>query len=202
MLSSLLDSNVKVSLVYGDRDYACNWISGEAVSLAIDYTRAASFRAAGYQDITITNNDSNEHGTEEFPGLVRQAGTLSFARIFQAGHQVPYYKPAASWHIFMRTLHGRDVATGTIKINTAQDRDYTTVGPPDTWSVKNEVPTQPKGLCYVLDAKETCTGEQRKMMKRGKGRLSRWMLETVESTLAFPSMFGWSKFFVEGEGDV
>ena len=34
-LGALLDQGIDVTLMYGDRDYMCNWIGGENVSLAI-----------------------------------------------------------------------------------------------------------------------------------------------------------------------
>lgn len=36
-LEELLDAGIKVYLMYGDRDYSCNWYGGEAVSLALEY---------------------------------------------------------------------------------------------------------------------------------------------------------------------
>ena len=47
----VLDRGVKVALVYGDRDFACSWIGGERVSLAIPYASKANFEAAGYEPI-------------------------------------------------------------------------------------------------------------------------------------------------------
>src|SRR4051794_34680702 len=39
-LETLLKGSVRVSLIYGDADYICNWYGGEAVSLAANYTHA------------------------------------------------------------------------------------------------------------------------------------------------------------------
>lgn len=36
-LGSVLDSGIKVAMVYGDRDYLCNWLVGEAESLAVPH---------------------------------------------------------------------------------------------------------------------------------------------------------------------
>ncbi|RFU78906.1 carboxypeptidase s1 a [Trichoderma arundinaceum] len=47
LLGGLLDSGVKVALVYGDRDYQCNWLGGEQIGLAIQSSLSAGFRAAG-----------------------------------------------------------------------------------------------------------------------------------------------------------
>lgn len=78
----LLDSGVKVSLVYGDRDMRCPWNGVENLSLKANWTGAEEFRGAGYE--YIRTNKKYEGG------VVRQYGNLSFARIFEAGHDSKY----------------------------------------------------------------------------------------------------------------
>lgn len=75
----LLDSGVKISLIYGDRDHRCPWTGVEKISLVANWTGAEAFRTAGYEH--IRTNASYDGG-----GVVRQHGNLSFSRIFQAGH--------------------------------------------------------------------------------------------------------------------
>jgi carboxypeptidase C (cathepsin A) len=76
-LTFLLENGIKVTMMYGDRDFACNWIGGEAISLAINYTGTAGFHSAGYTDIRV--NDTY------VGGQVRQNGNLSFSRVYEAG---------------------------------------------------------------------------------------------------------------------
>ncbi|KAH7093598.1 Alpha/Beta hydrolase protein [Paraphoma chrysanthemicola] len=102
-LEYLLDQDVRVSLAYGDADYICNWFGGQAVSLAVDYTHSKEFRAAGYEAMVV---DGTEYGE------VRQYGNFSFARIYESGHEVPYYQPEAALAYFNRTLYHFDIATG------------------------------------------------------------------------------------------
>ena len=83
----LLDQGVRVALYYGDADYICNWFGGQAVSLAVNYTHSAEFAAAGYEAFTV---DGVEYGE------VRQYGNFSFLRIYEAGHEVPYYQRKSS----------------------------------------------------------------------------------------------------------
>jgi carboxypeptidase D len=78
-LGTLLDKGVKVALVYGDRDYQCNRLGGEAISLAIESNLSSNFKNAGYTNI--------ETNSSYIGGLVRQYGNLSFSRVFQAGHE-------------------------------------------------------------------------------------------------------------------
>lgn len=149
-ISYVLDSGIKVALVYGDRDYACNWMGGEDVSLAIDYSKAASFRAAGYSPIRTNSSYTG--------GQVRQHGNFSFARVYQAGHEVPAYQPQTAYELFHRALFNRDLATG--KVNTARNSSYSTTGPRSTWQFKNSLPDIPDPVCYILSLEATCTEDQ------------------------------------------
>lgn len=102
-IENLLSLPVRVALVYGDADYISNWFGGEDVSLAVNYTHSKQFRAAGYAPFVV-------NGTEY--GATREYGNFSFTRVYDAGHMVPFYQPAASLALFNRTLHGLDLATG------------------------------------------------------------------------------------------
>ncbi|KAI4621558.1 hypothetical protein J4E80_003928 [Alternaria sp. BMP 0032] len=106
-LEYLLSQDVRVSLAYGDADYICNWFGGEAISLAMEYTHSDEFRAAGYAPMMV---DGTEYGE------VRQYGNFSFARVYEAGHEIPYYQPVAALAYFNRTLYHYDIATGEEKV--------------------------------------------------------------------------------------
>ena len=82
-LEQILDSGVRVSLYYGDADYICNWFGGQAVSLALDYKYKKEFAAAGYQALV--------YGGVEY-GEVREYGNFSFTRVYESGHEVPFYQ--------------------------------------------------------------------------------------------------------------
>lgn len=96
-VSYLLDSGVKVHMVFGDRDFACSWIGGEAASLAIEYSGTEKFKNAGYAPIISTKGVG---------GFVRQYGNFSFSRVFQAGHEGKYI---CSYDIFKFSLCPRSV---------------------------------------------------------------------------------------------
>lgn len=99
----LLNNSVRIALFHGDADYICNWFGGEAVSLAINYTHSAEFRAAGYEPFVLNGIEYGE---------VRQYGNFSFLRMYESGHEVPFYQPAASLALFARVLGNLDIATG------------------------------------------------------------------------------------------
>lgn len=73
------------------------------MSLAVNYTHSAQFRAAGYTPFMV---DGVEYGE------VRQYGNFSFARIYESGHEVPYYQPKASLEFFRRVLTNKAISDG------------------------------------------------------------------------------------------
>lgn len=83
----------------------CNWLGGEVVA---DMIAAPGFDAAGY--VNISTSDKIVHGQ------VKQADLFSFVRIYEAGHEVPFYQPLASLEVFARALNQTDIATGKIQL--------------------------------------------------------------------------------------
>ena len=156
-LAYLLDNGVKVSLIYGDRDYACNWIGGENASVNIPYLGQAEFVSAGYAPIHVNSS--------YIGGQVRQFGNLSFSRVFDAGHEVPAYQPETAYRIFSRAIFGNDIATGSISTDT--NTNYSTSGSSSTWQIKNELPVNPSQQCYVLNLYATCTDDQIESVVKG-----------------------------------
>ena len=114
-LEEILDNGVRVALYHGDADFICNWFGGEAVSLALNFSYAEQFRAAGYEPFVV---DGTEYGE------VRQAGNFSFMRIYEAGHEVPFYQPLASLEMFRRTLADLTLADGSQRVTAG----YNTTG--------------------------------------------------------------------------
>ncbi|KAH6670958.1 carboxypeptidase S1 [Plectosphaerella plurivora] len=161
----LLDQGKKVTLMYGDRDFACNWIGGEAASLAIPWKHQDDFAAAGYAP--LQTNCTFEGGQ------VRQYGNLSFIRVYQAGHAVPAYQQQSAARIFNRALFDRDVSTG--RIDTAATPDYQTEGPLDVFDVKNEVPPQYPYYCYILDL-ASCTDVQVAALRAGTAVIENYIM--------------------------
>ncbi|KAM3425486.1 Carboxypeptidase S1-like protein B [Cercospora zeina] len=145
----LLSQDIKVTMIYGDRDYRCPWNGGEELSLAAKWSGAEAFQSAGYADIKI--GDCGQAG-----GVVRQHGNLSFSRVFQAGHDVAFSQPRTAFEIFKRSLLGLDVATGKRR---TYDR-YSTAGPKDSWHIRETLPEPPAFECSIFAVAESCTSEQ------------------------------------------
>jgi carboxypeptidase D len=103
-LNELLESGTRVALLFGDADYILNWQGGQDLSLAVNFTGSEAFRNSGYVPLVT--------GGKRY-GDTREADNFSFTRLFDAGHDAPFYQPEAALAIFNRTIHGWDVATGT-----------------------------------------------------------------------------------------
>ena len=101
------------SINFLQADYNCNWLGGQAVSLEVNQP---GFDKAGY--VNVTTSDGIVHGQ------VKQSGAFSFVRIYDAGHEVPFYQPLVSLEIFERAIAGKDIATGSIDV----DSGYMTSG--------------------------------------------------------------------------
>ncbi|KAG5997321.1 hypothetical protein E4U43_002666, partial [Claviceps pusilla] len=160
-LADLLNKGVRIGLVYGDRDYICNWYGGEAASLGIanqsspEY--AANFSAAGYAPIIV--NDTY------IGGLVRQYGNLSFSRIYQAGHSVAWYQPETTFQVFARIMMGTSLSTGGA-INLSL---YNTTGPSAASSYSDKLPAMPAATCWVYNFPSTCDNGAQGLVSDGAG---------------------------------
>lgn len=155
---------------------------GELVSLSINHTAREAFAAAGYAD--IATNDSYTGG------MVRQHGNLSFARVFQAGHDMVSHQPETALAIFNRALFDRDIATGLQP--TGECHNYSSQGPSDTLHVRHEPPAaQPVlSFCYQWRADVMCTDDQKSSMLNGSATVCNYILKDENSTVLFPELMG------------
>ncbi|KAB5575722.1 carboxypeptidase S1 [Coniochaeta sp. 2T2.1] len=160
-IGALLDVGVKVALMHGDRDFRANWFGGEDVSLAIPWSKNSMFANAGYADIKIPFSPDG--------GLVRQVGSFSFSRVFQSGHEMPYYQPAVALALFSRTIFGLDAAKGLTPVTAG----YSTTGPQNVRNVSaGPVPPQGPVECYLdyaplIHTPQRCTDAQLAALKAG-----------------------------------
>ncbi|KAH6971435.1 Alpha/Beta hydrolase protein [Ilyonectria sp. MPI-CAGE-AT-0026] len=156
-LNYLLSAGVNLALVYGDRDYRCNWLGVENVSLAMEYPEAPAFRSAGYANI-----DTN---SSYIGGMVRQNGNVSFSRVFEAGHAVTSYQPETVYRIFKRSTFGLDIATGQVKIGAGGS--YSSKGPSNIFHVKNKLLEGVAPICFLYQAPKSCTNTQLEALEDG-----------------------------------
>ncbi|OAP60446.1 hypothetical protein AYL99_05448 [Fonsecaea erecta] len=135
-----LAHGVKVSFVFGDRDYRCPWTGGEMTAHAARWAHQAAFAAtAGYEPIQGISSPGAKQG------VVKQFGALSFSRILDAGHAVSAYAPEAVYRVFERVMFGKDVATGLRDVGP----EYHTAGPSESWAWRNKLPSDLPRTCVV-----------------------------------------------------
>ncbi|KXT12327.1 hypothetical protein AC579_7636 [Pseudocercospora musae] len=113
-LRRLIKKGVYLVQFAGDADYNCNWLGGQQVSKNV---KAPGFSSAGY--VNISTSDHVVHGQ------VKQSANFAFARIYESGHEVPFYQPLLALEMFERAISGKDIATGK---ESCIHSDYKTVG--------------------------------------------------------------------------
>ena len=175
-LAYLLSLGVRVALIYGDRDYVCNWLGGEAVSFSVaaqspSYT---PFYVAGYADIVV--NDTYVGGAS------RQYGNLSFSRIYDAGHLIAAYQPETAFTVFTRIIMGTDISTGK-PIDLAT---FASVGDANATHT-NSAPPQSSPTCWLRNIQNTCNNQQIDMIKNSQGVVINGVLYNEESDWKAPA---------------
>ncbi|EGX93182.1 carboxypeptidase S1, putative [Cordyceps militaris CM01] len=168
LLQELLDGGVRVVMMYGDRDYRCPWNGAEKLSLRLQWAGAAAFRRAGYEHVQTSGGCASR-------GVVRQHGNLSFARIFDAGHNAQGYQPEIVSQLVRRAIAGRDLATGK-HATTGHGANYTTRGPTSSFGIKNTLPPPPEFACSVWNVPSSCTREQYAALVAGTAETDKYMV--------------------------
>jgi carboxypeptidase C (cathepsin A) len=158
-LVNLLGNGVRVTLLYGDADYICNWMGGEAIAKALAGIAdgySPQFSEAGYAEVVVNSSYVG--------GAVKQYGNLSFVRIYDAGHQAPAYQPETAFTVFTRTILGTSIATGqTINLSS-----FRTTGPNQS-TKSNKAGPSLNPICWIRLPSETCSNQQLSDMLAGKG---------------------------------
>ncbi|ORY70308.1 carboxypeptidase S1 [Pseudomassariella vexata] len=94
-LTKVVQTGISVLLWAGDADFICNWIGNYQVAEAVVYSAQSNFTAAEMVPYTV-------NGTEK--GLFKTADNLSFLKVYEAGHEVPYYQPEVALQAFKQTM--------------------------------------------------------------------------------------------------
>jgi len=92
-LLTLLQTGIPVLVYAGDCDFICNWMGNLAWMLNLDWPGKAGFNAAV---------QASWRGL----GTARTHNNLTFVRVFEAGHLVPYNQPAAALALFEDFVKG------------------------------------------------------------------------------------------------
>ncbi|OBZ71079.1 Carboxypeptidase Y A [Grifola frondosa] len=99
-IAGLLERGIRTLIYVGANDWICNWVGNERMTLALDWTGNAAFRAQPLREWSIDG---------EVAGLTRASGPLTFVTLYGAGHMVPYDMPKPSLELTKRWLAGEDI---------------------------------------------------------------------------------------------
>lgn len=175
-MAYLLSLGVRVALIYGDRDYVCNWLGGEAVSFSIaaESSRHLPFYDAGYADIVVNSSYVG--------GAVRQFGNLSFSRIYDAGHLVPAYQPETAFTVFTRVILGAGISLG----DSVDLSSYSSNGTSNATYI-NTAPAPLAPTCYIRNIEGSCSDKQKNMIRDGKGKVINGVLYSESNDWSSPA---------------
>ncbi|MCJ1465486.1 hypothetical protein MMC07_004104 [Pseudocyphellaria aurata] len=175
-MGSLLSMGVRVALIYGDRDFICNWVGGEAVSFSIaaQSPNHSPFYSAGYASIVVNSTYVG--------GAVRQYGNLSFSRIYDAGHLVPAYQAETAFTVFTRIIMGSDISLG----KPVDASSFSSNGTKNATST-NTLPPAHKPTCYVRDIENSCSDQQKDLIRKGGGNVINGVLYSASGDWKAPA---------------
>ncbi|KAI9251343.1 prepro-carboxypeptidase Z [Phascolomyces articulosus] len=90
-ITFLLNQGIRVLVFVGDVDYLCNWYGNNALFNALPWYHADHYRAQSLKPWMLNSREV---------GQIKSWGPLTFIRVYQAGHDVPYYQPLPSLAMF------------------------------------------------------------------------------------------------------
>lgn len=94
-LAKILNKGLRTIIWAGDRDFICNTLGGYRSIHAMDWKYATQFRAAKWRKLSFKGRPA---------GIYKTAGSLTYITVFNAGHEIPAYKPEFALEIFRQTI--------------------------------------------------------------------------------------------------
>ncbi|KAF0412026.1 peptidase S10, serine carboxypeptidase [Gigaspora margarita] len=98
LLPPLLENGIRILIYAGDADFICNWIGNNAWTKELEWSGKQGFNDAKTRHWKVQGDKST------YAGEVRSHKGLTFLRVFEAGHMVPYDKPRSSLDLLNRWL--------------------------------------------------------------------------------------------------
>lgn len=98
-VAEVLELDLPVLLYAGDKDYICNWLGNRGWSNELEWSGKSTFTNSTIKD-WYSKIDQSHAGT------VQSNGQLTFLRVFDAGHMVPFDQPSNSLDMVNRWIGG------------------------------------------------------------------------------------------------
>ncbi|KAI8327690.1 Alpha/Beta hydrolase protein [Chlamydoabsidia padenii] len=90
-VANLLNNGIPVLLYVGDADYRANWYGVHGWAQVFDFDASEQYRTQILNPWIIDGQEM---------GQIQAGGNLTFIRVYNAGHKVPYYQPRAALVMF------------------------------------------------------------------------------------------------------
>ncbi|KAG8704841.1 hypothetical protein FRC11_009530, partial [Ceratobasidium sp. 423] len=107
-LEKVINSGVRTLILAGDADYICNYMGIESMVDALQTQFTSEYKQQKWSDWTVDGVSTGQY---------KNAGTFSYLRVYQAGHEVPAYGNGklavgqAALVYFTQTMQGRAISS-------------------------------------------------------------------------------------------
>ncbi|CCO26044.1 hypothetical protein BN14_00060 [Rhizoctonia solani AG-1 IB] len=81
-LEKVINAGVRTLILAGDADYICNYVGFELMVDALQTKFTSEYKQQKWSNWTVAGNSAGQY---------KNAGTFSYLRVYQAGHEVPAY---------------------------------------------------------------------------------------------------------------
>ncbi|KAI9366561.1 prepro-carboxypeptidase Z [Pilaira anomala] len=95
-LVSLLNNGIRVLNYVGDADYLCNWYGNFETMSKLQFNGSEQFNNQSLKPWVLHNEEVGQYMTTD---------KLTFVRVYEAGHEVPYYQPGNSLLMFQNWIN-------------------------------------------------------------------------------------------------
>ncbi|CEL52453.1 hypothetical protein RSOLAG1IB_00994 [Rhizoctonia solani AG-1 IB] len=107
-LETVINAGVRTFILAGDADYICNYMGVEATVDGLQTKFSSEFRQQTWSNWTVAGHPA---------GVYKNAGTLSYLRVYEAGHEVPAYGTdklevgQAALEYFIQVMQGEPISS-------------------------------------------------------------------------------------------
>ncbi|GAB1517195.1 hypothetical protein RhiTH_000239 [Rhizoctonia solani] len=107
-LEKVINAGVRTLILAGDADYICNYIGFELMVDALQTKFTSEYKQQKWTNWTVAGNSAGQY---------KNAGTFSYLRVYQAGHEVPAYGNGklavgqAALVYFTQAMQGKSVSS-------------------------------------------------------------------------------------------
>ncbi|KAI5783580.1 Alpha/Beta hydrolase protein [Geopyxis carbonaria] len=88
---------IPVLIYAGDADYICNWLGNHAWTEKLEWSGKNSYNKVGLKAFEVDDDEA---------GQIKSSGNLTFLRLYQAGHMVPFNQPKPALAMLNRWTGG------------------------------------------------------------------------------------------------